>query len=158
MPKLFSQLHYARSTVPPRRKLLGWGLVGITAMVLAVSAVRYGVPWVKHQAYIHAQRQCLEYAAPAEQVVFEQGPDVAGRSLPARFYPVAYWWSDQRPTASAGRPVGFMPAPWDWIGGKRPGVAFMHAMRTENGVERLVVIAFSSMGDRDKGTYGAVAT
>jgi hypothetical protein len=149
------QLDYGHASRWRRRKIPVWLALFLLMLPCGIAAARYGRPWLEHRAYLRAQQRCLDYSALKDQLVFEQGPGVQNHPLPPRFQAVPYWSKGHKPV---GGPIGFMPAAWEAVGGERPGIAFMHSRKTTSGIERLIIIAFSSMGDQRKSNYGDVST
>jgi hypothetical protein len=162
MPEV--QLVYGRSRRWRRQKIAVWLALFLLVLALGMFVAGYARPWVEHRLYLRAQQRCLDYIAPKDQLVFEQGPGVRNRPLPPRFHTA--WSYEGQP--DGGHAIGFMPVPWEAItrdrpamsgrGGTQPGVLFMRSRKTQSGVERLIVIALSCMPERDADACGNVQT
>jgi len=143
---LRSQLDYAPPEPGWRRKRFQrkfiWTLIGILVVILAPTILKQAqVLWWQHQ--------CLQYTAPADQIVYDEGPDLSQRltepgmtksimmpmSVPVSVRPVRCWdqlhklvdrWASSAPSA----------------------VLYLHRGQTPSGAERVVVVTLKS---RDPG-------
>jgi hypothetical protein len=121
-------------------------LLGVLAC-LAVAGWRWGPPVWKHAQFLYWQRQCLAYAAPADQVVFENDTERAGKLLRQPGYvnvappgapPVAVYmprcWSE-------AMNLGGVSVVNTGFGAGGPGATlFLHERTTASGVRRLVAV------------------
>jgi hypothetical protein len=114
---------------------------------LAVAGWRWGPPAWKHGQFLYWQRQCLAYAAPVDQVVYENDPERAAKLLRQPGYvnvapqgapPVAVHmprcWSE-------AMNIGGVPVVNTGFGAGGPGATlFLHERTTASGVRRLVAV------------------
>jgi hypothetical protein len=130
-----------------RRRRFRLGLLVVVLLGLAVAGWRWGPAGWKHAQLLYWQRQCLAYAAPGEQVVYDNDPDRAAGLLQQPGY---------ENVAAAGAPpiAAYMPRCWaetmriggvpvvnTGFGPGGPGATlFLHERTSKSGVRRLVAV------------------
>jgi hypothetical protein len=144
---------------PPRRLWrYRWAVVWLllTAAAVGAAARFHGPPIHRPMKYLAWQRRCMNYTAPASQVVYYEKDWVHGlRTSPKAGYDRVYFGPQTMPMANI--PMGYMPPVWaenssawicaggSWFGpGADPdpseSLAFLHSRRTPGGRERLVAV------------------
>src|SRR5688572_15817713 len=74
-------LDYSRAPRPQRDvRRLAFGLLGSVAIVAAIT---WGLPFARHVQRLSLQDKCLEYAAPADMVVYSDDPPEMNKLLAA---------------------------------------------------------------------------
>lgn len=132
------QLNY--SPQPPlwhrRRRVRRWLLLGTVGLVLLSAWWWFPPLWRNFQA-LRWERQCMTYAAPADQVVYEKG-EAAARDRPGvgRFAGVRCW--DEFYTLVR----------WHEIKAKQP-VLFLHGRRWPGGNPQLVAVEYEQLSEFD---------
>jgi hypothetical protein len=132
----------------------------LVVIAMISSAWQWGPRAFVQIGYLRAQHRCMTYAPPVSEVVFESDPDAAAllaercqeyhlASLYSAFgrgAPFSHW----RPPAS------HRPKALDKLIPKFGfyGTAFMHAMRTPAGNERLVIISMGYGASVELNGYG----
>ena len=152
-----------------RHKRLLRGLCVLSVLVVALGAWLYLPPLAQHAQMLYAQRQCLRYTPPADQVVFESEPAAAARLLGdpryrrARVYQVKP--SDAVVTAAALTPACWtrmeasISSPHLRQPSSPPAIAviFMGERKTPSGEPRLVVVTYfpyPAAGGNSRFVYG----
>jgi hypothetical protein len=156
-----SQLEYAPAPPLYRRKRFRRVALLVVLCAVVYPGWRYGPRvWAKGRL-LYAQRRCLNYAAPADRVVYESRQPQAAELLKRHgYYPLAPW-----AVLTGGTPASF-PAPVAvyipdelnelercLLGAPAPpssAVLFLHEMTDKAGRRRLVIVR------RGAGAYGPV--
>jgi hypothetical protein len=131
---------------PPRRRMTRRRIVTIViACVLVatgIAAWRWWTPLVWRIEYVRLQRDCMNYSAPADRVVYTTDPAEAKRliALGGGYHGVYV-------PATFDTVAGFEPAEFAKVqsfkamyGGPRSSIAFMHERRSASGERRLIVL------------------
>lgn len=120
-----------------RRYIIG-GLVAAGA----IGAWRWSDDVARVAETAYWSRQCLDYAPPADQVVFEQDAGEIGRLMGS-----GGGYQLSRPGEGDPPHAWVSPAVYARIpqSGWAPRVAFMHGLRSPGGAQRLVVVEFLAM-------------
>ena len=116
--------------------------MGSVVAALAIVAYRWGGDAARVVEAAYWSRQCMRYAPPADLVVFEQDAQAAARLMGSGAgYHLTNAGEADPPHAWLSPPAyAYIPQ-----SGWEPHVAFMHARRSADGPERLVVIEFLAM-------------
>lgn len=142
---------------PPRRRrpvhpLLVAALVGGLAVI--VLGVLYGRVYTKRAEMLWVQQACLDHAAPADQVVYDENPDRA-KELIARGG--GEYASIPAGGSSGGTPVaGYVPTAWrqmrHWALPLQPeptgAVLFLHERRTHVGAKEVLLCVEADRANR----------
>ncbi len=150
-----------------------WRRLGIfLLMAVAILACKWGRPVVRHVAHLYSQRQCLNFSAPPDEVVFESDPVAAEKMVAqGKARPVGIdmrgtdWFSGKPTTRMAGRTVPAWNAltalPAAYPEGGEPCILFLHELRTGNGISRLVMVrgyfAYAADANRTIAVLQAIA-
>jgi hypothetical protein len=109
-------------------------------VIIAVIVIQL-IPQLKRAADRRKIERCMAYTPPAGQVVYEEEPTKAGVLLKQRNYRAAVHFSGPVPAAV------YVPTEWEQLKGILPGgftnsmaALFMHKLKTQTGVEKLVLI------------------
>jgi hypothetical protein len=146
----------ATTSRPPRRRrsahpLLVAAVVGGLAVI--VLGVLYGRVYTKRSEMLRVQQTCLDHAAPADQVVYDENADRA-KELSARGGEYA---SIPAGGSSGGTPVaGYVPTAWRemrrWALPLQPeptgAVLFLHERRTHVGAKQVLVCVEADRANR----------
>lgn len=117
MPREVGQLDYAPTPAWPRRRAVRRYVTIALVLVAALLAVKW-VPFAwNHIRLVHHQARCLEWSAPADQLLYQQ-------------HQVGAPWPDWSKFYSLLSPPGGKPA----------ATLFAHEMRQKDGSPRLVVV------------------
>ncbi len=151
---------------PPRRQWIARAVAMSAGLAVAVAGWRYGPAAWRQGWVLYWQHRCMTYAAPAEQVVYDEGPTATGRVAAG----AAVWYAaSPRPAglavqamASARRPpppaaavasadcwrqFGTLAPAWPWPDG---AALFCHELRSVAGVRRLVIVQHVPTGNVER--------
>ena len=119
MTEVAPQLDYAR---PGPRRWLRRAVILVAVVAVAAVAIRWGRAWKEHAAILLDQRRCMNYRAPADQVVYDtpRGADGIARAVKTCVSP---------PSWSRFADNSYLSA-----------VVFLHARTSPSGNRRLVCL------------------
>ena len=119
-----------------RRRTRRWLILSAIAATLLTSFV-WAPPLWRHAQLLYWQRQCLNYTAPPDQVVYESDPTAAAKLLA----------SSKACRTDASGAAYLVPEAWESFysllsppGGRSQGTVFLHRLRRPDGVERLLAV------------------
>lgn len=127
---------------PPRKRrdwrwrLFRWAIcLLVVAGALLYCGRRWGPGWWKRAQFLRVERECMDYTAPPDLVMFTTDPDEGKRLAATAGY--------KNPRLALG--VWYVPPLWKEYphGGWEPGPAFLHRRSRPDGQERLVAIDMS---------------
>ena len=163
-----SQLDYAPGAPVRRRRRIWRTLTVLTVLVAAGAAWHYGPGIVLRARQIYWQRQCMNFEAPPDMVVYERLP--AGSTMPSVEQPYVDWNSPEvvaaRPRMAAMKvnlggwvpPVLFQKGPTCLlrlaqtktdVSIEEGAILFCHERISPMGNRRLIVITLPSEGGTD---------
>jgi hypothetical protein len=150
------QLDYAPAP-PKRRKWLWRTLALILGICVGLASVRWGPQFVRTAKVLYWQRQCLNYSAPADRVVYEEDPDAAEKLMTSgsrEYFPIPLHRVSDKPTTAAS----FEPSCWLALRPRvtmfpamlyappssplTPPVLFLHELTSAGGSRRLVCVRY----------------
>jgi hypothetical protein len=146
MAETSAQLDYAPRPPVLRRRWVRRAILAVFLLAVTAAGASWGPGVYRRASLLYWQRQCLGYAAPADQLVYESDP-LAGSALRAadrhyQFIPTG-WGAPRKPVAT-----GYLPDCWTRFGKASPGFAiatqpvlFLHELKTRSGQPRLVAVA-----------------
>lgn len=122
-----------------RRRTVRWVIWLAVVISIGLAGVLWGPAAWRHGELLYWQHRCMNYTAPAEQVVFDSEPDAAALS---KLSEPGY---RNCKNAGGGTAMAYVPAERQqrvdlWYAGVRGATLFMHSRRTPSGRERLVIV------------------
>lgn len=145
-------LSYAPPPTWHRRRLVRRVVLCLVLVAMAGAGTRWGPRYYRRAQLLYWQRKCMEYRAPADQVVYELGPGAQALFAKSREY-ISLGISYNQLAPAGCKPVGREPACFasyrQGVLTMRPSrsVLFMHTMRLPSGGDRLVIVQDNFMVD-----------
>lgn len=149
MPRPAPQLDYSPRPLPwhRSRRVRAWVMLGVLVTV-GVSAYRWAPPLRERVGLLYTQHLCLNYAAPASQIVYDERPPSAMRPREAEA-----WYTHG--TLGDHPFDGDAPLPWHQFPvakGRYDALLFLHERTSPAGHRRLVAVELRDVLHRGLGS------
>jgi hypothetical protein len=133
-------LSYAPPPMWHRRRLFRRIVLCLVLVAMAGAGTRWGPQYYRQGRLLYWQRKCMEYRAPADQVVYDRGPGAA--ALLATSHEYLTLAAPSNLPAPVGREPACLTSYQQGVGTPSPGggVLFMHTLRVPSGADRLVIV------------------